>query len=120
MPVKKTVSLSKNSLVALFKVLGEILEEDSELAEHLRSELSKRLTSPAEEPAELTGFFSSTITNEEIKSRLEQLPVSELIALVNKHALDPARNIRKNVDKDKIIAFILERRTSLINRYKGF
>jgi len=120
MSVKKTISLSKNSLIALFKALGEILEEDSELADKLRSELMKRIILSGEEPPELEGLFEASVPNDEIRSKLVQKSLPELIAIVNKYALDPAQNIRKTKDREKIITFILEKRTVLIDRYKGF
>ena len=120
MPVKKTISLSKNSLIAIFKALGEILEEDSELADKLRAELTKRITLSEEETPELKGLFQNTVSDDAVRAALVQRSLPELIAVVNKYALDPAQNIRKTKDKEKVINFILARRALLMGRYKGF
>jgi hypothetical protein len=60
MPVKKTISLSKNTLVAMFKAMAEILDEDTELAEKLRSELVKRIDIPQKARIEIVGSLIRT------------------------------------------------------------
>jgi len=120
MPVKKTISLSKNTLVAMFKSLAEILSEDTELAEKLRSELVKRIEIPQRTRVEIAGFFDKDTSIEEISKNLEGKTLEELISIVDGYSLDPSKTIRKTKDRQKIIKFIIDRRNALLNRYKGF
>lgn len=121
MPVKrKTVSLSKNTLVAMFKAFAEILDEDTELAEKLREELTKRIEIPQKAYTEIEGFFDISVTAEDMKTRLEPMTLQELVSIVNGYSLDPTKNIRKLTDRLRIIEFVIERRQALLNRYKGF
>ena len=120
MPVRKTISLSKNTLVAMFKALAEILGEDTELAEKLRSELVKRIEIPRRTRVEVAGFFDKETSIEEISKKLEGKTLEELVSIVDGYSLDPTKTIRKSTDKQRIVKFIIERRNALLNRYKGF
>ena len=120
MPVKKTISLSKNTLIAMFKALAEILSEDTELAEKLRSELFKRIEIPQRTRVEIPGFFDRNTSTKEISESLEAKTLDELISIVDGYTLDPTKTIRKSKDRQRIIKFIIDRRKALLNRYKGF
>lgn len=120
MPVRKTISLSKNTLIAMFRVLAEILDEDTELAEKLRSELVKRIETPERTHAKITGFFDKDTPIEDIVRQLEAKTLKELVSIVDGYALDHTKTIRKLKDKQRIIKFIIERRNALLNRYEGF
>jgi len=120
MPVKKTVSLSKNTLVAMFKALAEILNEDTELADKLRLELIKRIEIPQKTYVEIAGFFDKDTTSEDFRKQLESRTLEELVSVIDGYSLDHTKTIRKSTDRQKIIEFIIDRRNSLLNRYQGF
>jgi hypothetical protein len=120
MPRKKTVSLSKNTLVAMFKAMADLLQEDSELAEKLRSELVARIEIPQKTRIEIAGFFDKNSAVEDIRKQLDEKDLKELVSIVEGYSLDTAKTIRKLKDRQKVIEFILERRKSLLDRYQGF
>jgi len=120
MPRKKTISFSKNTLVAMFKALAGILDEDTELAEKLRSELMRRIEIPQKTRIEIAGFFDKGTSLEDIRKQLDEKTLEELVSIVNGYSLDPAKTFRKSRDKQRIIEFIVDRRNSLLNRYQGF
>lgn len=120
MPRKKTISLSKNTLAAMFNAMAEILEEDTEFAEKLRSELMKRIEIPEKIRVEISGFFDKNTSQEDIRKQLDEKTLEELVSIVNAHSLDQTKTIRKAKDRQKVIEFIIERRNSLVNRYQGF
>ena len=118
--MKKTISLSKNKLVAMFRVLSEILSEDTELAERLRSELVKRIETPQRTHVKIVGFFDKDTPMEDIARQLEEKTLKELVSIVDGYALDHTKTKRKLKDKQRIVKLILDRRNALLNRYKGF
>jgi hypothetical protein len=121
MPVRrKTVSLSKNTLVAMFRAIAEILDEDTELAEKLRSELMKRIKIQQKTHVEIVGFFDKATSPDDIRKQLDAKTLEELVSVVNGYSLDPTKTIRKLTDKQRIIEFIIDRRNGLLNRYQGF
>lgn len=120
MPRKKTISLSKNTLAAMFKAMAEILEEDTEFAEKLRSELVRRIEIPKKTRVELVGFLDKSTPQEDIRKQLEEKTLKELISIVSAYSLDPAKTVRKMKDRQKVIDFIVDRRNCLVNRYQGF
>jgi len=120
MPVRKTISLSKNTLIAMFRALAEILSEDTELAEKLRSELVKRIEIPQRTHVEIVGFFDKDTPIEDISKQLEEKTLEELVSIVDGYSLDHTKTIRKSKDRQRIVEFIIDRRNALLNRYKGF
>ena len=120
MPRKKTISLSRNTLIAMFKSMAELLDEDTELAEKIRSELVRRIEIPPRTRIEIAGFLDKGISPEDMRKQLDEKTLRELVSIVDGYSLDPAKTIRKLKDRQRIIEFIVDRRNSLLNRYKGF
>lgn len=117
---RKTVSLSKNTLIAMFKALAEILSEDTKLAKKLHTELIKRIEVPPRTHVKIAGFFDKSTTEETIRKQLDGKTLEELVSIVDGYTLDPTKTIRKLTNREKIIDFIIDRRKGLLSRYEGF
>ncbi len=117
---RKTISLSKNTLVLLFRSIADILEEDTNLSDELRSELLKRLSTSEKEKIKNIIFFDKNIDEKDMEIQLESESIDGLKSIIQEYSLDPKRVVRKWTDKRKIIEFILERRHALISRFEGF
>jgi hypothetical protein len=120
MPRKKTISLSRNTLIAMFKAMAELLDEDTELAEKIRSELMRRIEMPSKTRIRIAGFLDKSISPEDMRKQLEEKTLEELVAIVEGYSLDTAKTIRKLKDRQRISELIIDRRNSLLNRYQGF
>lgn len=100
--------------------MAELLNEDTELAEKIRSELMRRIEIPQKTRIEIAGFLDKGTLSEDIRKQLDGRTIKELVSIVYGYSLDPAKTIRKSTDRQRIIEFIIDRRKSLLNRYQGF
>lgn len=117
---RKTLSLSKVTLPALFRAVADILEEDTPLAESLRLELLKRIETSHKKYSEVDNFFDKNVSSENMRAQLDELSVPELFSIVNRFSLDSSHALRKTSDKQKILNLIIDGRGKLLNRYSGF
>jgi hypothetical protein len=113
---RKTISMSKNTVSGLLHALAELIEKDEELA----SKLISKIQTSVKRPIDIEDFFDKNVSDNDIKLELENLTIEDLVLLVGKYSLDSNRVVRKWKNKERIIAFILERRKNLVYRYEGF